>query len=379
MPYLRVNRPRTTLNSIMALRTIYFDESGFTGYNLLDRDQPIFAVSSADIEGHRAEQILKESFPGYRAAEFKFRKIWGSNNRRGLLNFAKHLSALEDHVFVYVVDKRFAVLTKIVDFLIEPYITDAGFDFYDDGFCWKYCNYIYFGLTHFAPPELLDAIIRRYQIFSRDPTPEALRDLQTHLRLMASSVDERIKVFLEQMELGARLFNNYHNLQQFRGSDELQMTSMVAIVARWRQLYPDDFSVVHDNSSNFLRSKELWRRITNNKVPKQLHRLGDGSFVEFPLRVISTCASDSKKSRSIQFCDLLAGLAARHFRSDTDEAEREFIDDIIGAGLKDINYNGIRPSEIFPDQIPPKKLSGPDIVDQMTQIIFGPHNESTIT
>ena len=44
-----------------------------------------------------------------------------------------------------MVNKRFAVLTKIVDYLIEPYITDAGYDFYDDGFCWKYFNYIYFG------------------------------------------------------------------------------------------------------------------------------------------------------------------------------------------------------------------------------------------
>ena len=29
---------------------------------------------------------------------------------------------------------------------------------------------------------------------------------------------------------------------------------------------------------------------------------------------------------------------------------------------------------IFPDRIPPKRLSGPDVVDQMTRIIFGPHN-----
>jgi len=49
------------------------------------------------------------------------------------------------------IDKRFAVLTKIVDFLIGPYITDTGYDFYDGGFCWKYCNYIYFGLTQSAP------------------------------------------------------------------------------------------------------------------------------------------------------------------------------------------------------------------------------------
>ena len=91
--------------------------------------------------------------------------------------------------------KRYAVLTKIVDFLIEPYITDAGFDFYADGFCWKYANYIHFGLTQFAMPELLDALLRHYQTFSRKPTRENLEASQTRLRLMAASTEEPVQIF----------------------------------------------------------------------------------------------------------------------------------------------------------------------------------------
>ena len=119
----------------------------------------------------------------------------------------------------------------------------------------------------------------------------------------------------------------------------------------------------------------MWDRITNSNVPSQMHRVGDGSFVEFPLRVVSTVAVDSKDSRSVQFCDMLAGLAMRHSSPRTEGDDRKFMDDVIDAGLKDVTYNGIRPDHIFPDQIPPKRLKGPDIVDQMTGIIFGPHNE----
>ncbi len=359
----------------MPIRTIYFDESGFTGYNLLDSSQPIFAIASTDVDEQQTEVILRESFPNYQGPEFKFSNIWGTQNRAGLLKFASHLRALQDHSFVYMIDKRFAVLTKIVDFLIEPYITDAGYDFYDDGFCWKYCNYIYFGLTHFAPPELLESLLKHYQVFSRDPSRESLARLRTQLKFMASSSDERVKIFLEQMELGARLFHEYHDLEKFRGSDELQLTTMLAIVSHWRQTYPEDFAAIHDASSNFLRGKDLWDRITNNNVPSQMHRQGDGTFVEFPLRVVSMTAVDSKNSRSIQFCDILAGLTTRHFNPRIEGDDRKFMDDVISAGLEDITYNGIRPSHVFPDQIPPKRLTGPDIVDQMTSIIFGPHNE----
>ena len=118
----------------------------------------------------------------------------------------------------------------------------------------------------------------------------------------------------------------------------------------------------------------MWERVTNNNVPTQQHRLGDGSFVEFPLRVVSTTTMDSKDSRPIQFCDILAGLATKHFNFRTDGEDRKFLNDLFDAGLENLTYNGIRPSHTFPDQIPPKRLIGPDIVDQMTEIMFGQHN-----
>lgn len=65
----------------MSARTIYFDESGFTGYNLLDPNQPIFTIASADIDERNAEEILRDSFPEYQGAEFKFSNVWGSKNR----------------------------------------------------------------------------------------------------------------------------------------------------------------------------------------------------------------------------------------------------------------------------------------------------------
>lgn len=359
----------------MPVKTLYFDESGFTGFNLLDSNQPIFAVASTDVVPTAAETILRESFPVYRGDEFKFTNIWRSNNRRGLVEFGRRLSALGTHAFSWAMDKKFVVLTKIVDFLIEPYITNAGYDFYSDGFCWKYTNYIHFGLTQFAPPELLDSLVRSYQEFSRDPSPEGLRNLRCHLDIMAASAEEPVRIFLEQMALGANLFTRYHNLETFQGSDELQVTSMLAVVAHWRQLYPEDFAAVHDASSNFFRRRDLWERMTNNNVPAQMHPLGDGTFVQFPLRVVSTTPVDSRNNYEIQFCDILAGITARQFDMRIAGADRALLDEVIEAGLNQISYNGIRPSHIFPDQIPPRQLSGPDAVDRMTRIIFGPHND----
>ncbi|WP_119460279.1 DUF3800 domain-containing protein [Rhodospirillaceae bacterium SYSU D60014] len=358
----------------MPIRTLYFDESGFTGYNLLDGAQPIFTVASTDIDTVVAETILKESFPKYRGSEFKFANIWGSNNKAGLVEFSRRLGGLRDHAFTWMIDKRFAVLTKIVDFLIEPYITDAGYDFYADGFCWKYANYIHFGLMQFAAPELYDSLVKAYQTFSRNPSPERLSGLQNQLGIMAASSEEPIRIFLEQMSLGADLFAHYHNLETFKKTNELQVTSILAVIAHWRKLYSEDFAVIHDASANFFRQREIWDRITNNNVPAQMMPLGDGALVQYPLRVVSTTQVNSEDNYSVQLCDVLAGVIARHFDMRIDGDNRKLLDEVINAGLNAIEYNGIRPSQVFPDRIPPKRLAGPDVVDRMTGIIFGPHN-----
>jgi hypothetical protein len=94
-----------------------------------------------------------------------------------------------------MMDKQFVVLTKIVDFLIEPFVTNAGYDFYADGFCWKYTNYIHFGLEQFAPPGLHERLLKAYQRFSREPSIGELRRLQRVLHGLKAEAPEELQIF----------------------------------------------------------------------------------------------------------------------------------------------------------------------------------------
>lgn len=358
-------------------KALYFDESGFTGYNLLDKSQPVFTIASCDLSQEEAREILESAFPGTQAEEIKFSNIWRRKNRSGLIRFGEACRELSDRLFIYQIHKRFAVLTKVVDFLIEPHVHDAGYDFYADGFCWKYTNHIHFGLVQFGDPSLYDEIVQAYHSFSRNPSHEELGRLQYRLRLMANSVGQPIDIFLNQMALGAELFHRYHNVNAFTGTNDLYITTMAATIAHWRQRHDDDFSVIHDDSSHFFRQREVWEAMTGSDVPQQEHRLGDGSTVMFPLRVISTEAQNSAENHSIQFCDVAAGLAAKLCNEDAPEEERSFLNEVLHAGFGNIPFNGIRFQPVFPDQFPPRTLSGPDIVDQMTDIIQGRSGESS--
>lgn len=200
---------------------------------------------------------MADSFPGYRGAEYKLSNIWRSNARQGLMRFAENIAGLGDRTLVYIIHRRMAVLTKMADFLIEPIITHAGYDFYADGFCWKYSHRMYFGFTQFEPPELLDRLLTIYMEFSRDPTQQSLQLLQERLRLMANSAGEQTRIFLEQMADGAEAFNYFNDMDNFRSSNELHTGTTIALVSRWRQRSDRDFAVIHDASSAFLRNRRM--------------------------------------------------------------------------------------------------------------------------
>jgi len=193
---------------------------------------------------------------------------------------------------------------------------------------------------------------------------------------MANNADEKVRVFLDQMAMGVEMFHESCDFTTFKGADELQVTSMQSSIIHWRQRHTEDFHVVHDASSNFFRNRNLWERITNKDVQKQEIPQGDGTTVEYPLRVLSTTPMDSKDSRAIQLCDIIAGLGARVLRDDLGDDDRKFLDEILLTGFNKVTYNGTHPSTIFPDQIPPRRLTGPDVVDKMSAIIFGSHDVS---
>ncbi len=107
------------------VKHLYFDESGFPGHNYLDPLQPIFSIASNCLEPLLAEEILKQSFPKYNGDEFKFSILW-KTKRNQFIELARKLSEYGDSIKFWIVDKHFAVMVKMVDFLIEPSVTAAG-------------------------------------------------------------------------------------------------------------------------------------------------------------------------------------------------------------------------------------------------------------
>jgi hypothetical protein len=104
-----------------AVVEIACDESGFSGTNLLDAATPVFTHASVDLSVEEAVELIRTLRSGFRWSrnEFKSGPFLRGSHAGEALEWL--LAALAGRAHVYVVDKEYFLVTRIVDlFLVEP-------------------------------------------------------------------------------------------------------------------------------------------------------------------------------------------------------------------------------------------------------------------
>lgn len=153
------------------------DESGYTGFDLLNADQRFQGASAIAINDDKAALLIKEHFPRLQAPELKYSALSRRvSNHPRILALMKDLLSDFDCV-TYVADKRFMLTLMFVDYSVEPYYYERGFDFYANG-----QNYAMASMLHMAGPTLLGKmefamLMEAFQRAMKAKTPRSLKQL----------------------------------------------------------------------------------------------------------------------------------------------------------------------------------------------------------
>ena len=89
-------------------------------------------------------------------------------------------------------------------------------------------------------------------------TREALSTLQFRLRMMANSADEPVHIFSIKWRWGQNSSRDIASLDDFRSSNNLQTSTMIAVIGHWRQTFPKTlrwFTTIVGVS----RDRDMWR------------------------------------------------------------------------------------------------------------------------
>lgn len=164
-----------------------YDESGNSAGNLLHLAQSIYVLGSSCLSDNESAELLGEhGLDRGSEAHFKDlrRKASGQQRVLGLLG---DLPA--DSVRASVTHKRFMIVAKIVDDLVETVMHRDGFNLYEGGGHLALTNLLYHTLPVFHPLDF-DAWLERFVHMARNPTHDDIEKFFATRRRIRRATDD---------------------------------------------------------------------------------------------------------------------------------------------------------------------------------------------
>jgi len=337
---------------------LYLDESGYTGEDLINTEQPIFVLASTNLFDNECKAIYRQVFTGIKTAELKHSVLRRSaSGRKRIIEFVKTIKERNSAFATFTINKEFALVTKLIDLWVEPALHKSGIDLYRKGANIALSNVCFFCLRTFQSSRFLRKHLRRFQEMMRRPTPKSYRVFWNGIYADYNLVDQQTKEILVYFLGGERILGYQYLLSLPARSLDLAFPTALAIINHWRQGKEGFVEVIHDKSSNMSREQWIWDALVSPGVPPAVVGY-DRRKWQFPLNVKQTRFVDSKAHLQLQYVDLLAGSTAAWAQSMIDESCRnEYTDTLNEVGIEAFKVNQIWP---FPEV---KVIGGKDAAD----------------
>lgn len=288
---------------------IYFDESGNTGSNLLDNDQPVFTLASCDFSQKDGERLLQ--LVGSRAeSELHFKRL--KRNKAGQDGIVRMLSdpaVNPTNVKMNLFLKRFMVTSKIVDLLIEHMLHLRGVDLYLNGQNIALSNMLFICLQSFCTEELVDEMYKLFINMIKEQTPASIEAFYSSVEsVKASSSSDSFKYDIGQIiETKQVIDTALADLD--KSALDPSIPALFAQCIQWGKEYPRGFHLVHDDSHSIEKQREMFAKLMD--FTQESIELGyDRRKFDLPLKGRSLKFADSKKNKQLQVADIIASSFA---------------------------------------------------------------------
>ena len=310
--------------------TVLNDESGYTGFDLLNSDQRFQGASAISISDEDASNLIKEYFPKLQAPELKYVSLARHKSNRDRLVRLQMDILSQNKCVTYICDKRYLLTLFFLDIAVEPFYYERGFDFYEDGQNYALASLLYtVGPTIFGKNEF-QALMINFQRAVKEKT-------QSSIKALAQTVRE-----LRWQEL-AEALGHFHMKRQ---SAWLRLQSLVlaptrrlfvlqSLISRMEVMAKDTYRIEHDKSENLKQYHALLQQFIDHDQKIEFKQTEIAS-IKFPLKLSSVTQVDSKSSPCLELADILIGAAIeatnsmaglRSSQTDPDEVLGLYADD----------------------------------------------------
>jgi len=335
----------------MATAELFLDESGYTGPDLIDQEQPVFTLASTNISEAEAHSLLQSCF-GTGQAEVKFVRLVRSHRGRSqIVDFVRALDLARSNCAFYSFHKQFLLLAFLIDFWLEPMMREDGVNLYERGGNIALNNVSYLTLGTCLGLEGRRELLRQFQVMTRDRTRFAFDSFWDSLE-KAIREHELIGRALGALPVARHRLGYEHLVRLPEGLLDLGDYGLLETVEHWRNKLPEmAFLLTHDESKFLQKQREFWESVLNPQNPVAV--VGqDRRTICFPVPVTGLRLADSEQFPQLQVADLIAGAARADGSRIVNRSDNAFCDVLVDAGLRSALAGGVWPSDaVHPDDL----------------------------
>lgn len=351
------------------MTTIYCDEAGNTGANLLDLEQPFFILASNDFSEEEASALL-EHVRSDQGAESKFSTL--RRRPEGIARLIRFLSdprLNKDRVCMDVFHKRYMIVTKLVDLIAETLIHKIGGDLYERGGNIAMSNLLYYCMPTFCGQERTDAFLQTFVDLIRHGPDQAKNAFyEAGRQLVNASANEGFKEDLMYFTEPA-LFDSWYHGFDWSALDPAIPALFHQIVV-WGERKQSRFHVVHDHSKPILASADTFALMMAGPGEESRIIGTDRRKIAFPLRATSLSQGDSAAYPQPQVADLCAGAINHFYKCHIADHSDDLSKAVEALGCLDWGSNFILPQpHVTPETLGTDDSSGTNSVEEMLRYL----------
>jgi len=293
---------------------VYIDESGFTGADYCNNEQPLFVLACTWFDNDYATKIEEDITKKFGCKEVKFSKLISSGKGQGeIFNLIDKFNDdnSQNKYAAYVVNKKSALVRKFILDCIDPTLHLQGIDIHENGLSVAYANIISSIMPVFMGKDWYDEFLILYNGLIRSKNDSDNEALFKHCEktLDNNNVSEILQPYLQ---CPALVMNEIrHTSYKADMYDQITM----GLIAHVRNAFGiSEFDVVADhtkattpdNLDSFLKMFELL---------KVDHKMSEICTLRSDIKISSVKMVDSKQAIGIRMSDLIAGLFSWSFKT----------------------------------------------------------------
>lgn len=329
----------------LIIPTIFLDESGNTGANLIDKQQPFFTMAGVNFSQREAERLLalidSKSTKEVHFSVLKRRK----SGQDAVIRMLKHSLVDKDNIKVCVIHKQFMITTKIVDVLIEHMAYETDFDLYENGANIALSNMLHYCMPTFCGEANVEMLQQRFIEMIKKRDDESISAFYSSVEaLKINCVSEDFKSDID-MILATRNYIDGALANIDRTALDPLIPTLFNQFIDWGKEYQKGFHVVHDESKTLNSEREIFEDFMTKFSRDEMEVGYDRRKFNLPLKGRSLSFGTSHTYPQLQVADVISSSVSYWANCvSKGEVEDEFFQALDQLNLRRLIINVVWPS-----------------------------------